>query len=163
MKCYDVAVRRSARQERRSGCPIGIALDLVGDPWTLLIVRDLMFKGRKTFKDFAAGGEGISTNVLTDRLLRLEETGIVDKDRDAEDGRRLVYRLTEKGIELAPVLVELVLWAAAYEDTDAPPEVLAAMRTDRQGFLSHVRTAWRCVRPGPGRGRDAAKASRLGS
>ncbi|WP_372660074.1 winged helix-turn-helix transcriptional regulator, partial [Hydrogenophaga sp.] len=79
--------RRQARI-RRSGCPIGIALDLVGDPWTLLVVRDLMFKGGKTFHDFLNGGEGIATNILTDRLVRLEASGIVAKVRDAQDMRR---------------------------------------------------------------------------
>ena len=136
-------MRRSHKHQHRSGCPIGIALDLIGDPWTLLIVRDLMFKGGKAFNDFLRGGEGIATNILTDRLERLELNGIVDKERDSSDARRFVYRLTEKGMALAPVLVELVLWAAAFETTDAPPEVVKAMRTDRKRFLKQVRSGWR--------------------
>lgn len=135
-------MRRRQAQQPRSGCPIGIALDLVGDPWTLLVVRDLMFKGAKTFQDFVEAGEGIATNVLSDRLARLEAGGVVSKARDASDARRYVYRLTAKGIDLAPVLVDLVLWSATYARTDAPPEVLRAMRKDREGFIAGVRQAW---------------------
>lgn len=140
-------MRRSPTREHRSGCPIGIALDLIGDPWTLLVVRDLMFKGGKTFNDFLGAGEGIATNILADRLARLEANGIVDKARDPQDARRFEYRLTERGIALAPMLVELVLWSAAYEKTDAPQEVLRAMRSDREGFLAQVRRDWQAARP----------------
>lgn len=140
-------MRRSQKQEHRSACPIGIALDLVGDPWTLLIVRDLMFKGAKTFNGFLAAGEGIATNVLTDRLARLETNAIVTKARDTHDARRFIYRLTEKGIDLAPVLVELVLWSTRYEKTDAPPEVVKAMRADRTGFVTQAREAWKASQP----------------
>ena len=142
-------MRRSSTRAHRSGCPISIALDLVGDPWTLLIVRDLMFKGGKTFNDFLGGGEGIATNVLTDRLSRLELNGFVDKQRDRDDARRFIYRLSEKGIALAPLLVEIVLWAAAHVDSDAPPEVVKAMRADREGFLKQVRAGWRRSRIKP--------------
>lgn len=135
-------MRRNQALQPRSGCPIGIALDLIGDPWTLLIVRDLMFKGRKSFNDFLEAGEGIASNILTDRLVRLETNGIVSKERDATDARRFIYRLTEKGIDLAPVLVELVVWSATYSETEAPPDVVCAMRTDRDGALAQVRDAW---------------------
>ena len=141
-------MRRGRRQSRRSGCPIGIALDMLGDPWTLLIVRDLMFKGGKTFNDFLSAGEGIATNILSDRLGRLEAQGITARVTDPADARRFIYRLTEKGIGLAPVLVEIVLWAANYEETDAPPGVIAAMRSDRDAFLARVRATWRSTQPG---------------
>lgn len=139
-------MRRSQTLQHRSGCPIGIALDLIGDPWTLLVVRDLMFKGGKTFNDFLTAGEGIATNVLADRLARLEANGLVDKQRDTADARRIIYRLTTKGIDLAPVLVELVLWASRYEKTDAPPAVVKAMRTDRDAFIAQVRAGWQASR-----------------
>lgn len=140
-------MRRNQTQQPRSGCPIGIALDLVGDPWTLLVVRDLMFKGAKTFQDFLGAGEGVATNVLSDRLARLEGNGIVSKERDGNDARRFVYRLTRKGIDLAPVLVELVLWSTRYAKTDAPPDVMRMMRSDREGFLAKVRADWAASRP----------------
>lgn len=126
----------------RSGCPISIALELFGDPWSLLIVRDLMFKGIDTFGGFQQAGEGIATNILSDRLERLEQTGILTKARDRADGRRFVYRLTEKGIALAPVLVELVLWSAEFEHTDAPAPTVALMRGQRARFLRQVRQQW---------------------
>lgn len=126
----------------RSKCPISVALEMLGDAWSLLIVRDLMFRGRRTFNDFLNGGEGIASNILSDRLARLEDAGILTKKRDGKDARRFVYRLTAKGIDLAPVLVELVQWSARHEETDAPAQVLRAMRRDRDGFLAQVRAAW---------------------
>ena len=119
---------------------------MLGDPWTLLVVRDLMFKGGKTFGDFLSADEGIATNILTDRLSRLEVNGIVEKRRDPEDARRLIYNLTGKGIDLAPVLVEMVLWATTYEKTDAPPEVVKAMRNDKAAFLAQLRATWQAAR-----------------
>jgi len=120
---------------RRSGCPISIALELLGDSWSLLIVRDLMFKGRRTFNEFLDSGEGIATNVLADRLRRLEGGGIVEKRPDPDDGRRVLYRLTRKGIDLAPVLVELVVWSATYERTEAPLELVRQMKVNREAFI----------------------------
>ena len=131
--------RHSLGRPRRSGCPVAVTLDLLGDQWSLLIVRDLMFHGRRTFGEFAAAGEGIATNVLTERLSRLESAGIIRRMTDAADGRRIVYRLTAKGIDLAPVLVEIVLWAARHERTDAPPALVMRMRRDRAGFLAELR------------------------
>lgn len=128
---------------RHSACPIAIALDVIGDPWTLLIVRDLMFTGARTFNDFMAGGEGIASNVLSDRLARLEANSMISKERDEDDRRRFTYRLTEKGIELAPALAELVLWSARHHETDAPAATLRLIRTDRSRFVSDVRRAWR--------------------
>lgn len=122
----------------RSLCPIALALDLLGDAWSLLVVRDLMFKGISSYSGFMAAGEGIATNVLSDRLLKLEEAGIIAKQRDVADGRRFVYRLTAKGADLAPVLVSMVLWSAKHTETDAPREVVAAMAADPEGFARAV-------------------------
>ncbi len=139
-------MRRSQARLPRSGCPIGIALDTVGDAWSLLIVRDLMFKDKQTYNDFLQGGEGIASNILADRLRRLEAADIVEKRRDAADARSFVYRLTAKGIDLAPVLVELVIWSARHEQTDAPPAVVRAMRSDPDAFIAGVRERWRSRR-----------------
>jgi DNA-binding HxlR family transcriptional regulator len=135
-------MKSTRRSERRSGCPISTALDLVGDAWSLLIVRDLMFKGLRTFNEFLNAGEGIASNILSDRLARLERGGILTKERDPQDARRYVYRLTEKGIDLAPALLEIVLWAARYEATDAPESTLGEMRSHRERFLAEVRRSW---------------------
>lgn len=130
-------------RQPRSGCPISIALELLGDAWSLLIVRDLMFKDRRTYNDFLKGGEGIASNILADRLRKLEDANIVEKRRDPEDARRILYRLSEKGIDLAPVLVELVIWSARHEQTDAPPAVVRSMKSDRAAFVAQVRRQWR--------------------
>lgn len=123
----------------RSLCPISLALDIFGDAWTLLIVRDLMFRGMNTFNGFLNAGEGIATNVLTDRLAKLEAAGLIDKARDADDARRFVYRLTPKGADLAPVLVQIVLWSARHTGTDAPAEQVSAMAADPLGFAARIR------------------------
>ena len=120
-----------------------MALELLGDAWSLLIVRDLMFKDRRTYNDFLTGGEGIASNVLADRLRKLEEANIIEKRRDPDDARRFLYRLSAKGIDLAPVLTELVIWSARHEQTDAPPAVVRSMRSDRAAFLAQVRRRWR--------------------
>jgi DNA-binding HxlR family transcriptional regulator len=133
---------RITTRGRRSGCPISIALEMIGDPWSLLIVRDLMFKERRTYKDFLSGEEGIASNILADRLQRLEAAGIIEKRRDGNDARRFVYQLTEKGFGLAPVLVEVVIWSARHESTDAPAATVRAMR-DRKAFLAELRDRWR--------------------
>lgn len=136
-------VKSTTSRQRRSGCPISIALELLGDAWSLLIVRDLMFKDRRTFNDFLTGGEGIASNILTDRLRKLEDADIIEKRRDPLDARRFLYRLSPKGIELAPVLVELVVWSARHEQTDAPAAVVRRMRADRDAFVAEVRQQWR--------------------
>jgi DNA-binding HxlR family transcriptional regulator len=115
----------------------------LGDAWSLLIVRDLMFKDRRTFNDFLMGGEGIASNILADRLRKLEVSNIIEKRRDPEDARRFLYRLSSKGVDLAPVLVELVIWSARHERTDAPPTVVRSMRVDRESVLADVRRRWR--------------------
>lgn len=128
--------------DRRSGCPISIALEIFGDTWSLLVVRDLMFKGLRTFNEFLTAGEGIASNVLTNRLATLEAAGIIEKLAHRTDARRYEYRLTSKGIDLAPILVDMVLWSARHEQTDAPPAVVRAMTTQRAKFIANVRKNW---------------------
>lgn len=123
----------------RSGCPIGIFLDLFGDRWSLLVVRDLMFKDRRTFQDFLGAEEGIATNILASRLQALEAAGIVSRTPHPTDKRRVVYGLTERGVDLAPALIEMVLWSARHAETEAPAEVVAAMAADRDAFVAGVR------------------------
>src|SRR6478672_5169548 len=131
------------REAPRSECPIAISLDIFGDRWSLLIVRDLMFKNLRSFKEFAAAGEGIATNILADRLDRLEAAGVIERREDTKDRRRAIYRLTAKGQDLAPVLIEIVIWAARHENTAAPPAVVRAMERDRKRFIAALRKEWR--------------------
>lgn len=125
---------------RRSKCPVTFALDQLGDKWSLLIVRDLMFHGKRTYGEFLESGEGIATNVLADRLKRLEAEGIIEKTRDPENRRRVLYNLTDKGFDLAPLLVEMVLWSAKYDaDTAIPKTMIERMENDREAFIREVR------------------------
>jgi DNA-binding HxlR family transcriptional regulator len=133
--------RKSA--PRRSDCPVNASLEVFGDRWTLLVVRDLMFGGRCSYRDFLKADEKIATNILAERLHRLEANGIVEKRRDPEDGRKINYRLTEKGIDLAPVLVEMIVWAAHHEDADAPPAAIHEMTANRDAFITGLRERWR--------------------
>lgn len=135
-------VASPSKSRRRSGCPVSIALEEFGDRWSLLIIRDLMIRGRRTFKEFQESGEGIATNVLAARLRSLETAGIITPEKDAADGRRINYRLTEKGIDLAPVLLELLIWGARHEETAAPCAVIAQMAENRPAVLAEVRRRW---------------------
>ena len=110
---------------------------MVGDRWSLLIVRDLMFAGFRTYKEFLGAGEGIATNILADRLQRLEAAGIIAARPDSSDKRRLVHSLTAKGRDLAPVLLELSRWGARYED-GARNEFLDAYKQDPQQLLHRL-------------------------
>jgi DNA-binding HxlR family transcriptional regulator len=122
---------------------VSISLERFGDRWSLLIIRDLMVRGFRTFKEFQESGEGIATNILSDRLQRLEAAGIITAETDQTDGRRVNYRLTEKGIDLAPVLLELLIWGARHEETGAPCALILNMEKNRARVLSEVRRRWR--------------------
>lgn len=100
--------------EMRSDCPISFALDMFGDKWTLLIVRDLVRVKRMTFKDFLGSGEGIATNILSDRLQRLETLGIISKEMSEADKRIAQYELTQLGLSLKPVLRALARWSTSH-------------------------------------------------
>lgn len=115
---------------------------MLGDRWSLLIIRDLMFRGFRTYRELRESDEGIATNILADRLQRLEQCGIISIAQDTTDRRKLIYRLTAKGMDLAPVLVELILWGARYEDTAAPPALIRKMEKNRAEFLSDLRARW---------------------
>jgi DNA-binding HxlR family transcriptional regulator len=101
-----------------------------------------MFRGFRTYKELLESEEGIATNILADRLQRLEACGIISIEQETTDRRKLIYRLTQKGIDLAPVLVELMLWGARHEDTAAPRAVIRRMQKQREEFLSEIRQRW---------------------
>ncbi|MGI9657544.1 MAG: winged helix-turn-helix transcriptional regulator [Gaiellaceae bacterium] len=126
----------------RSDCPLSAALDLFGDRWTLLVIRDLAFRGKRSFSEIRDSPEGVATNILADRLERLEAGGIVTKTRDPEDGRRFSYGLTDKGKDLIPALVELIVWSAAHhEGTHAAPGFVEAALSDRDSLIDELRAA----------------------
>jgi DNA-binding HxlR family transcriptional regulator len=114
---------------------------MLGDRWSLLIIRDMMLRNFHSYKQFMECYEGIATNILADRLRKLVAYGIIATMQDPSDGRKLIYSLTRKGIDLAPVLTEMVLWAAAHEDT-GNQALVRQMREDKQKFLAGVRQRW---------------------
>ena len=140
---------RKSKAGPRSGCPVSMSLDLLGDRWSLLIVRDVMVRGYRTFREFQQSGEGIATNILADRLDKLEQGGVLARERAADDGRSTHYRLTPKGIALAPVLLELLIWGARHEPTDAPCAVIDQMEQDRAGVLAETYRRWEQRDPVP--------------
>ena len=128
---------------RRSSCPVAISLDMFGDRWSLLVIRDLMVRGLRTFKEFQSSGEEIATNILASRLRKLEAEGIITAEMEETDRRRVNYRLTEKGIDLAPVLLEMLIWGAQHEDTVAPCALIAEMVKNREAVLAETRRRWK--------------------
>lgn len=102
------------RHAERSGCPVACALDIIGDHWSLVIVRDLMFAGRHEYKDMLAAEEGISSNILVDRLRRLERNGVIASIPHPDSKRRKLYYLTARGKGLVEVMVAVIRWSVAY-------------------------------------------------
>ena len=127
--------------KRRSGCPLNASVEILGDRWSLLIIRDMMLRGFRTYKEFLGSYERIATNILADRLQKLITHGIITANSDPSDCRKLIYSLTPKGIDLAPVLTEMVLWAAAHEDT-ANQALVRQMQKDKEKFISAIRQRW---------------------
>jgi DNA-binding HxlR family transcriptional regulator len=126
------------RQDRRSDCPISFALETFGDTWSLLVMRDLLFGGKRTFGEFLRSEERIATNVLAARLRALEEVGLIRADGV---GRNLRYSLTAKGLDLLPMLLEMVAWSARHDPrTAAPPAFVARIRKDRARLIDELRT-----------------------
>jgi DNA-binding HxlR family transcriptional regulator len=126
-----------------------MSLDLLGDRWSLLIIRDLMVRGHRTFKEFQNAGEGIASNILTDRLRMLESSAIIEAQPEKSDRRKVNYRLTRRGIDLAPVLLELLIWGAKHENTAAPCAVITNMEQNREMVLAEARRRWQERDPTP--------------
>ncbi len=137
MLLYLVPGKNSA-PKRRSGCPLNASVEMLGDRWSLLILRDMMLRGFSTFKEFLSSYEGIATNILSDRLKRLIAHGIISTKEDPSDGRKLIYILTPKGLDLAPVLTEMVLWAAKHEET-GNQALVRQMQNGKEQFVEAVR------------------------
>ncbi len=127
-------------QHRRSNCPINFALETFGDTWSLLIIRDMVYFGKKTYGDFLASEEGIATNILASRLARLEQKRIIVKRPLEEDRRKEAYFLTEKGLDLIPLLLEMANWSARYDPgTEAPAAWIALVHAEKDRMLRLIR------------------------
>lgn len=131
---------KAETRKRTSGCPVAYGLDTFGDRWSLLIIREIMLRGKRTYSEFLQAEEGIATNILIDRLKHLEAEGIVEKSRDPDNRRSFIYSLTQKGRDLAPIILEIVIWSGAYDDRpNAMRDVLEKVQSDRAGFEAQLR------------------------
>ncbi len=127
------------RVENKSHCPVNFALETFGDAWSLLIVRDIVFWGKRTYGEFLDSSEGIATNVLATRLAHLEQRGVLSKGPHETDKRKDVYSLTEKGLGLIPILLEMSGWSAQYDaETTAPQQFVASVYADRDKMFRLV-------------------------
>ena len=125
--------------KKRSHCPISSALDIVGDKWSLLVIRDIMLSGKNNYNEFLKSEEGIATNILADRLLMLEETGILFKEKYPENKAKILYGLTDKGIDLLPVLLEIILWSDKYlAISDQARNFALALQNDKEVIMKGV-------------------------
>ena len=128
-------------KQHQSGCPVAFGTDTFGDRWTLLVIRDMLLHGKRTYGDFLGAGEHIATNILADRLKSLVADGIVEKNRDPENRRSYIYTLTDKGLALAPIIFEIIRWSGNYIPFNATREkLLKRIETDPEGFIAEIRT-----------------------
>lgn len=136
------------RTDRKSNCAINHSLELIGDPWSLLIVRDIVYSGKKTYGEFLNSDERIGTSVLASRLASLESNGILIKHSSLQDKRKEEYSLTDKGLDLIPVLVELAEYGAKHDpDTGASREWSRLVRNHRKNVIRAVRAFAAAGRP----------------
>jgi len=112
------------RQDPRSTCPISTALELIGDRWTVLVIRDLMFAGKRHFREFLQSEESISSNVLADRLNALVENGLITRQDDPTHAQKAIYSLTGKGLDLLPVLIAMSAWTQKHDPKTRRPEAV---------------------------------------
>lgn len=122
--------------KKRSDCPISRSLDIWGDKWSLLIVRDLMFAKQCTYGDFLKSSEKIATNILASRLQKLEENGVISKSDHPDSKAKVLYKLTKKGIDLLPLMIEINLWADKYFSMPAGrKEMLGEVKRDKEAYI----------------------------
>jgi len=132
------------RQDKKSNCAINYALETIGDPWSLLIIRDMVNFGKKTYGEFLASDERIGTSVLAHKLTELEHQEIIRKQPGAIDKRKAEYYLTKKGINFVPLLNELAVWGTTYDEhTAANKTAIAKYQADRQGVIDRTKRVLR--------------------
>lgn len=132
---------RNENKKRQTGCPIAFGLDTFGDRWSLLIIREIMLRDKKTYSEFLEADEGIATNILVDRLKHLESEGIIEKSRDPDNRRSFIYTLTKKGRDLAPIMLEIIIWSGTHDNRPfAMRAVLKKIEDGRQDFEASLRS-----------------------
>ncbi len=123
----------------RSNCPISHLLDIVGDKWSLLILRDLIFFDKKSYSELQNSDEKIATNILSSRLELLEQSKLITKQADASDKRKKVYKLTKSGVDILPILLEMILWTSKHEPSkDIPLQLVESLKADRQVVIEEL-------------------------
>ena len=128
-------------------CPITFALDIFGDKWSLIVLRDIIFKKKQYYGEFLNSAEKISTNILADRLGKLESEGIITKRRDVQNLSRFIYQLTQKGKDLLPLMLEMIEWSVKYDPQPgvsdniiegAPANLLKRSQEDREALIAEI-------------------------
>jgi DNA-binding HxlR family transcriptional regulator len=119
----------------RSICLVSASLDVLGDKWTLLILRDMLFADKSTYGEFLQSAEKIATNILADRLAILESQGLISKAVAADKKSKFTYRLTNKGIDLLPVIMEFTIWGSKYNLAAGDPALLQELAEDKEGTI----------------------------
>lgn len=124
--------------KKRSECPISCSLDVFGDKWSLLIIRDMMFFNKSTYGEFLKSEEGIATNILASRLQSLEENKLIEKLEHPDSKAKVLYKLTQKAIDLLPIIVEIYLWAD--KNFDIPADIKALVKEAKKGKDEFIKT-----------------------
>lgn len=128
----------------RRQCPIDYALEVFGDRWSLLVMRDILLAGKRHYRDLVAAKEGIATNVLASRLKKLEAAGLLERRADPDDRRTVFYVATEKALDLIPVLLEISRWSVKHDPhSAAPPDLVKRFDADRQRLIADLQQAAR--------------------
>ena len=122
--------------KQRSDCPVSYTLDFLGDKWTLLILRDMILDNKSTYGEFLGSYEKIATNILADRLNTLETYGFVTKKTAADKKSKLIYSITEKGITLVPMIMEMIIWGSLFNPHNRYEELQQALQADKQGVIN---------------------------
>ncbi|PCJ06263.1 MAG: transcriptional regulator [Rhodobacteraceae bacterium] len=132
---------KTENSKRSTGCPVAFGLDCFGDRWTLLVIRDMMVHGKRTYSAFLASEEQVATNILISRLKQLEADGIVNKERDPNNRRSYIYSLTQKGQDLAPVLLEIIRWGGKHDSREgAKRKIVDQLEQDQEGLEQQLRS-----------------------
>lgn len=139
---------KKGKDKLRSHCPVNYGLEAFGDRWALLILRDIVFRGKRTYGQFLSSEEGFATNILASRLEHLIEAGILQREKDPSDGRKDIYSLTEKGLDLIPLLFEMVLWSAKYDSRSEAKRIVRLVDLIRKDNRKISREVMEKVRRG---------------
>ncbi len=133
---------------KRSDCPISYSLDIFGDKWSLLVIRDMLFRGKFSFNEFKTSEEKMATNILANRLARLESEQLIFKEASLKNKSKFIYQLTQKGLDLMPVLISIIQWGDQYnpDTTPTPKKIIKAYQRDPQLLITAYQKSLAAVR-----------------